>query len=267
MDAFVDPLALLSLQIDWGADEALAEAPVNRLLDTGRPTPVDGQAHAAPATVPSITPAAPTPRSPLARAAEPKPQPEVTATTLDELCAAIRDFAGCSLRDTATNPVLPVGNPSGGLLIIGEPPVAEDDRSGRPFSGPAGAILDRILPALGLERDRIMLAPLIPWRPPGSRPPTDAELAQCLPLLHRLIAITAPRRIVLTGILPVRALLVGSTTLRRVRGRWAELRIPGLATPVAALPTAGLGNLRTAADRRDAWTDWRMLHRTIDGES
>lgn len=252
----MDALTLLSLQIDWGADEALTEMLVNRL-----------EARRLPPAPPAR---APGPTGTVAEASRPPAaqQPAVSnAGTLDELCATIRNFTGCGLRDTATHTVLPEGDPAGGLLVIGEPPGAEDDRSGRPFSGPAGAVLDKILGALGLGRDKILLAPLIPWRPPGNRPPTDAELGQCLPFLYRLIVLTAPRHIVLTGILPVRALLGGAITLRRVRGNWMDLHIAGLAAPVSILPSAGLGSLKTATERRDAWADWRMLHRTIHGQS
>lgn len=256
MDAFVDPLALLSLQMDWGADEALADAPINRMAGTP-PVPARATLGAAlgearhPHTVPQARPPANA------------GSPSVVATTMEELRAAIRGFTGCALRDTATNPVLVEGNADGGLLVIGEPPVAEDDRSGRPFSGLAGAVLDRILAAIGLDREKILLAPLIPWRPPGSRPPTDAELAQCIPLLNSLIVLTQPRRIMLTGILPVRALLGSGVTLRRSRGQWMDLTIPGLNGAIPALASAGLGNLKSAADRRAVWADWRLLHRSI----
>ncbi len=251
----MDALALLALQIDWGADEALAGQPVNRLSTAAPPL-----RSAAPAQ----------------GAASHQPIPPIAARTLDartleEWHAAVRAFTGCTLRETATNPVLATGepwgdrrsDPAGRLLIIGEPPVAEDDRSGRPFSGAAGQVLDRILAALGLKREKVLLAPLIPWRPPGNRPPTDAELAQCLPLLHRLIVLSAPRYIVLTGILPVRALLGSAASLRRLRGRWAELSVPDLENPIQTLPTFSLANLKTATERHDAWADWRMLNRDM----
>jgi uracil-DNA glycosylase family 4 len=240
METEPDPLTLLRLQIDWGADEALADTPVDRL-------------------------AAPPPARPIRRAAAPAPVADTpqAAQTLEEWRALVGNFTGCRLRDTATTTVLAEGDVAGRLLVIGEPPGADDDRSGRPFSGPAGAVLDRILSALGLAREKILLVPLIPWRPPGNRPPTDAELAQCLPLLHQLIALARPRHIVLTGILPTRALLGSTTSLRRARGRWTELQLPGQALAVPALPVTGLTSLKTAAERRDAWLDWRMLHRTI----
>jgi len=247
----MDLAALLALQIDWGADEALLEVPVDR-LETRPPQMVPERRAPAPGGG-----AVPFP------AAASTPAAVVAAETLDEWRQAVRDFMGCALRETATHPVLAEGDPGGGLMVIGEPPGAEEDRAGRPFMGAAGAVLDRILTSLALPRDQVLLAPLIPWRPPGNRPPTDAELAQCLPLLHRLIALTKPRWVVLTGILPVRALLGQGASLRRVRGRWTDLSIPDSEAPVRVLAMPSLANLRTTADRRDVWSYWRMLRHEI----
>ena len=82
--------------------------------------------------------------------AERAAQSAAAATTLEELRAAIAGFDGCALRDTASNLVFAEGDPSATLLLIGEPPGADDDRSGRAFAGPAGEYLDRMLAAIDL---------------------------------------------------------------------------------------------------------------------
>ena len=155
------------------------------------------------------------------------------AATLDDLRAAIAAFDGCALRDTASHLVFAEGDPSADLLLIGEPPGADEDRGGTPFAGLGGAYLDRMLASIGLERSRLMLAPLIPWRPPGDRPPSPTELAICLPFLHRLIALLGPRRIVLFGALPARALLPQTASRRRPRGAWIDAPIPGVPQSIA----------------------------------
>jgi uracil-DNA glycosylase len=103
----------------------------------------------------------------------------------------VAEFDGCVLRGTASHTILPEGDPGAGLVLVGEPPSADDDRSGMAFAGPAGEYLDRMLAAINLSRTQLMLTPLIPWRPPGDRPPSPTELAICLPFLHRLIALAA----------------------------------------------------------------------------
>jgi DNA polymerase len=249
----VDDLTALRLQIEWGADEALEEAPVDRL-------------HAAP------PPPAPLPRGEggFARStqAERAVQAATGATTLDELRTAIAGFDGCALRDTASHLIFAEGDPAARLMLIGEPPSADDDRSGMAFAGPAGAYLDRMLTAIGLSRGQLLLAPLIPWRPPGDRPPSPAELAVCLPFLHRLIALVAPRRLLIMGLLPARSVLPRNNTRRRPRGEWVEVPIPGASLVLPALPTFSAAELmKNPENRRAAWDDLRLLRRTLDEDA
>ncbi len=246
----MDALALLRLQIEWGADEALEEAPVDRLR----------QAAPKPAAMPRPAPARPV----VAPAVAATPS-AAEAATLDALRAAIEAFDGCALRATASNLVFADGNPAAGLLVIGEAPADADDRSGRAFDGAAGAYLDRMLGSIGLDRDKALLTPLIPWRPPGGRPPTAQEIAACLPFLHRLIILTAPRRALLLGTLAQRTIL-GAAPRRRAGG-WLTATVPGRTEPLPALALPSPEQLMARpAGRREAWAGLRMLRRTLDDE-
>ncbi len=187
------------------------------------------------------------------------------ADTLDNLRAAIADFDGCALRDTASNLVFAEGDRSGTTLIIGEPPGREEDRGGRPFAGPEGQLLDQMLASIGLGRTELMLTPLLPWRPPGGRPPSPGEIALCLPFLHRLIALLQPRRIVLFGSTAARALLPPVQNRRRGLRDWADVEVPGMASSLPALALPGLAAmLKNPPLRRDAWAGLRMLRRAIN---
>jgi uracil-DNA glycosylase len=270
----MDDFTALRLQIEWGADEALEEAPVERLRAVSPP------ATPPPNPLPqgdggNISPPPPvgggwgegTARLPPTRAtpAERALQAATAAPTLEALRAAIAGFDACALRDTASHLVFAEGDPSSELLLIGDAPSAADDRSGTPFAGPAGAYLDRMLASIGLERGKLLLTPLIPWRPPGDRPPSAAELAICMPILYRLIALAAPRRLVLLGSLAARTLLVQAGSRRRARGTWHEVAIPGMPGTLPALPTFSPAALmRSPGDRRAAWADLRLLRRTLD---
>jgi uracil-DNA glycosylase family 4 len=242
----MDALALLRMQMEWGADEALEAAPLDRLRaaaparPAGRPVPV-------------AAPAAPPPANPDA------------AGTLAALRDAMAAFGGCALRDTATNLVFADGNPAAGLLFVGDAPTAAEDRSGRAFDGPAGSYLERMLASIRLDRTTALFTPLIPWRPPGGRPPTANEVAACLPFLHRLIVLTSPRRIVLLGSLAQRAIL-GAAPRKRT-GSWLPAKLPGRPNPLPALafPSPEL-LLAKPAGRRDAWADLRLLRRSIDDD-
>ena len=249
----MDDLAALRLQLEWGADEALEAEPIDRLR-TVRPPP--------PNPLPQGEGAAPR-----GTAAERAVRAAGGARSLEELRAAIAGFDGCALRNTASNLVFAEGDASSGLLLIGDPPGAEDDRSGTPFAGPAGGYLDRMLASIGLERGRLLLAPLIPWRPPGDRPPSAMELTICLPFLFRLVALSEPRRLVLLGPLAARSLLAPAASHRRPRGAWLDVAIPGMPRALPALPTFSPAELmRGPKDRRAAWADLRLLRRTLGSD-
>lgn len=273
MDAGVDPLALLMLQLEWGADDALDAEPVSRLRPVADTTPnlfrrgepATGSPGAGAMMVPVAAPAKPSGRRTPAERAE---AAAALADNLGALRAAITAFDGCPLRDTASHAVLAEGSPSSGLLLIGEPPCADEDRAGRVFAGREGALLDRMLASIGISRGSLLLTPLIPWRPPGGRPPNPGELTVCLPFLHRLITLAAPHRLVISGGLAARTLLGAQAPRRRANPGWADCRIPGLAEPIPALILPGLAMLlKTPGLRRDAWAGLRLLRRTIDNET
>lgn len=245
----MDALTALRLQIAWGADEALADMPVNRL----RPATL----QPLPAAVPATAGEPPRPTTPAEQARD----RAARAETLAALREVIVAFTACPLRDTAASTVFAEGDPASALMLIGEAPSAEDDRAGRPFTGAAGDYLDQMLASIGLDRSRLLLTPLIPWRPPAGRTPSAREIATCLPFLHRLIELSAPRLVVLAGALATRTLLSPDATRRQARTRWHDLVLPG-GHRVRALPTFSPAALaKTPSGRRDAWRDLRALKR------
>lgn len=258
-----DAFALLRLQVEWGADEAIDLDPIDRLRPVGsKPIPLVRSAAAAHALDPAKSEPTGTftgtnGERALALAAK--------ATTLDELRDAVASFDGCALRDTASHRVFAEGSSVSPILIIGEPPGRDEDRSGHPFAGPEGQLLDQMLDAVGLNRGELMLTPLLPWRPPGGRLPSSGEIALCLPFLHRLIALLRPRRIVIFGPLATRVLLPAAQARRHGPRAWTDARIPGMqqALPVLVLP-ALLELLKKPLLRREAWAGVRLLRRALD---
>ena len=291
----MDMLALLRLQLEWGADEALDEAPLDRLaapqerpgahpgasagLMPALPGPHAGSLGPTPAgtTPPGAPPGArPLGATKLGATAAPAMVPSLPAAAraeavaaaaadLASLRAAIAGFQDCPLSATATNLVFSDGTPASGLVLIGDAPGPDEDRTGRPFVGEAGQRLDRMLASIGLDRTQVLLTTLLPWRPPGDRAPTPGEVETCLPFLHRHLTLLRPRHLVLLGALVTRALTGSTQGPRRLRGKWHPVRIAGLDQPVPALPMVNPAlAFRTPAGKREAWADLLLLRRTLD---
>ena len=187
------------------------------------------------------------------------------APDLAALKAAIAAFDASSLKETATNLVFGEGVADSGLMLIGEAPGADEDRAGRPFVGASGQLLDKMFGSVGLAREsNFYITNILPWRPPGNRTPTDAEVALFLPFLRRQVALVRPKRLVLVGGVAAKGLIGGKEGITRLRGRWHDVEIPGLGR-IPALPTLHPAYLlRSPASKREAWADLLLLRRTLD---
>lgn len=256
-------LAALRLQLDWGVDEALAESALDRLAaPAAAAAPARAEAPAPAILRPAATPARPGP--PAVTRAEAL---AAGAESLEALRAAMAGFDGSLLRETATNLVFADGVAESGLMLIGEAPGADEDRLGRPFVGVSGRLLDRMLGSIGLARESgFYITNILPFRPPGNRTPTDAEIALFLPFILRHIELVRPRRIVLLGGVSAKALLRSKEGITRLRGRWSQVTVSqNLTCPaLATLHPAYL--LRNPVAKRDAWQDLLALQQALAGD-
>ena len=186
------------------------------------------------------------------------------AQSIEELRAAITAFDGCPLKPGARNTVIDDGIFGAPLMVLGEAPGRDEDRVGRPFVGRAGQLLDKMLAAIGHSRFEDDLAPAwisnsIFWRPPGNRTPTKIEIAICLPFVHRLIELAAPKVIILVGNTPTQTLFEGTPGITRARGVWKEhVTSTGLTIPACPMFHPAF-LLRQPAQKRLAWEDLRAV--------
>jgi DNA polymerase len=187
--------------------------------------------------------------------------------SLDELEAALARFDGCPLAETATRLCFADGSPAASVMLVGEAPGAEEDRQGRPFSGPSGRLLDRMLAAIGLTRGDVYVTNVIYWRPPGNRSPTSSEIATCLPFLERQIELLRPRVLVSVGGVAARVLLDLKDGVSKLRGRRFLYR-PADGGP--EVPTFVMFHpaylLRQPLHKRLAWRDMLQLRAELRGQ-
>lgn len=250
--------ALVEWYASAGVDIALDEAPIDR---TAAPKPADPPpTRAEPeAAQPAIAMTAATVDE-SARAAEAAAS---AAKTLDELREALSRFEGCNLRHTATQLVFADGNPNARIMFIGEAPGRDEDIQGIPFVGRAGKLLDRMLAAIGLTRNDVYIANIVPWRPPGNRTPTPQETAACRPFIARQIELCDPDFLVCLGNPSARELLQTTDGILRSRGRWIPYDNGGKKIrAMAMLHPAYL--LRQPLHKRLAWRDMLALAQALE---
>lgn len=141
-------------------------------------------------------------------------------TTLDHLYDAIRNYDDCGLKKFALNTVIYDGVKDAPIMVVGEAPGADEDAQGKPFVGKSGQLLDKMFQTIGLSRkENLYITNTIFWRPPGNRPPTDEEIAQCLPFFHKHVELAKPKIILLVGGTAAKALLNTKVGIVKLRGQ------------------------------------------------
>jgi uracil-DNA glycosylase family 4 len=173
---------------------------------------------------------------------------------LQDLAARTRACRRCGLREGCRGVVFGEGDPDSGVLLLGEGPGSVEDELGRPFVGPAGQLLDKILEAVGFRREEVYISNTVLCRPPGNRAPHPDEVAACRLWLDERLAIMRPSIIVCLGGSAGRALLGPEFRITRDRGRWYAF---GSAAMIPTFHPAAL--LRDPAKKRPVWEDMKLV--------
>jgi uracil-DNA glycosylase family 4 len=177
-----------------------------------------------------------------------------SARSLAELKTALEAFNGCNLKHSARSTIFAGGDAASGIMLIGSAPGADDDREGQPFAGRPGQLLDKMLAAIGLDRNGILMTQVIPWRPPGNRAASPAEMDICRPFIERQIVLAEPKVILLLGNFAARVFFGEGDTIHGLRGQWREIAIGDRRIP--AIATLHPQDLLTApVNKRLAWND------------
>lgn len=289
----VDPLTLLQWQIDMGASVCIDENPTNWFegFKAERPATASNQECFADPTLAQTTGSLVDSQTNRANAAGkgvsarqeldfPKKtsvkipddaacyaarEQAKTATDLATLKSILENFDGCNLRFGAKSTVFGDGNPNAQLMFVGEAPGREEDHAGVPFIGRSGQMLNMMLAAIGLEREAVYIANVIPWRPPGNRTPTPQETEICRPFIERQIALINPKILVFLGGASAKTLLNTQSGILKLRGRWHQYQASESQSPpvdcMAMLHPAFL--LRQPAQKKLAWQDLLRLEEKL----
>jgi uracil-DNA glycosylase family 4 len=219
--------------------------------DAGHPAP--------PASVHALQAGLPAPQAGL-----PAPQavvhaPGTAADAWEQLQAEVRVCTACELSKSRRQTVFGVGPRTAGCMIIGEAPGAEEDARGEPFVGQAGRLLDQMLAAIDLTRERdVFICNVLKCRPPGNRNPTPGEVAACAGFLRRQIDAVRPKVLLLLGGFAVRSILETDASVGSQRGKVHRRRFGDREVPViVSYHPAYL--LRNLPEKRKSWEDLLLL--------
>lgn len=162
-----------------------------------------------------------------------------------------------------TNIVWGDGDPDARLVFIGEAPGEEEDKLGKPFVGRSGALLNKMIEAMGLSRETVYICNVLKTRPVNNATPTPSEIEACAPYLHEQVAIIDPACIVTLGLPAAKAVLRcdANATMGSLRSRWAQMCLPG-GKIIPVMPTyhpAFLLRSYTPENRQKVWSDLQMV--------
>ena len=180
------------------------------------------------------------------------------AKKLEILKKSISNIKNCELKKSATNIVFSDGNPKAKIMLVGEGPGSNEDQEGLPFVGRAGALLDKMLGSIDLNRKNVYITNVVNYRPPENRRPTEGEIARYLPYLRKHIEIINPKILVLLGSTALNALIGNEIVISKARGQWIEKEFGECKTSIiVTFHPAFL--MRQPAQKKMAWIDLKMI--------
>ena len=183
-----------------------------------------------------------------------------SSETFDQIWADVGNCTRCPLCHGRTNIVHSEGNRKARLMFVGEAPGADEDAQARPFVGRAGQLLTKIIEALGMKREEVLIGNVNRCRPPGNRAPTTEEAAMCKPFLLREIAAARPDVIVVLGNTAMKNLLEIREGITRVRGRFQDFK------GIKVMPTFHPAFLlRDPSKKRETWDDLKKVRDYLEG--
>jgi DNA polymerase len=191
-----------------------------------------------------------------------EPALPVSNETFEDIWRDIGDCTRCGLCEGRTQVVHTYGNRQARLMFVGEAPGADEDAQGRPFVGRAGQLLTKIIEAMGMKREDVLIGNVNRCRPPGNRQPTLEEAAICRPFLFREIASIRPEVIVVMGNTALRNLLETREGITRVRGQFQDFR------GIKVMPTFHPAYLlRDPSKKRETWEDMKKVREYLDSST
>jgi len=181
---------------------------------------------------------------------------------LEGLKNQINSIENCSLKDNSQSIVLGDGNTNSPIMLIGEAPGIEEDKSGSTFKGEIGELLNKMLLAIGIKRKNIYCSYAINFRPPEDRKPTSQEIKRYSVFLKEHISIIDPKIIILMGSSAMEAVTGINTKISSERGKWKETILKNKTYPVMISFNPSY-LIRFPENKKYSWEDLKKIKKKI----
>ena len=192
-----------------------------------------------------------------------KPTLENSLSKLENLKRKIEAIQDCDLKKNASKIVFGDGNIHSPIMIVGEGPGQKEDELGKPFVGDAGTLLNKMLKAIKIEREKIYITNVVNYRPPNNRKPEKSEINRYSEYLKEHISIIDPQILILMGSTAMEALFGGNKRISKERGQWKEIIIKHKTyKSIITFHPAYL--LRQPDQKKFSWEDLKIIHKKID---
>ena len=192
-----------------------------------------------------------------------EPLVENKTDQLKKLREKIQNIENCELKKNASKIVFADGNIDSPIMIVGEGPGQKEDELGKPFVGDAGNLLNKMLKAIKIEREKIYITNVVNYRPPNNRKPEKTEINRYSDFLKEHISIINPRILILMGSTAMEALFGSNSKISKERGQWKEIIIKQKSyKTIITFHPAYL--LRQPDQKKFSWQDLKIIRKKID---
>ena len=181
---------------------------------------------------------------------------------LNDLKTKINSIENCNLKNNSQNLVLGDGNINSSIMLIGEAPGIEEDKSGMPFKGEIGELLNKMLLAINIKRKDIYCSYAINFRPPEDRKPTSMEVKRYSVFLKEHISIINPKIVILMGSSAMEAVTGINTKISSERGKWKEVILKNKTYPVMITFNPSY-LIRFPENKKYSWEDLKRIRQKI----
>ena len=195
-----------------------------------------------------------------------KPTLENSKSRLESLENKIKTIENCNLKKNASKIVFSDGNIQSPIMIVGEGPGQKEDELGKPFVGDAGNLLNKMLKAINIKRDKIYITNVVNYRPPNNRKPEPSEINRYSEFLKEHISIIDPKILILMGSTAMEAILGSNKRISKERGQWKEVIIKQKNfKAIVTFHPAYL--LRKPDQKKFSWEDLKIIRKEIDQQN